>query len=161
HLTGATAVRFNGTGADFTVVSDSQITTRVPNGASSGPITVVTPQGTASSAGSFTVSVASAAPAIDGFTPRIGPVGSRVALIGSHLTGATGVPRNGTAAAFAVDSDTELAFDVPPGATSGPVTVTTPNGSATSSKAFTVGTPAPEIGSLTPGSGAAGTSVSI
>lgn len=49
HFTGATAVAFNGTAATFTINSDSQITATVPNGATSGAITVATPGGTASS----------------------------------------------------------------------------------------------------------------
>jgi uncharacterized repeat protein (TIGR03803 family) len=42
-LTGATSVTFNGTAAVFKVVSNSEITTTVPAGASSGKIKVVTP----------------------------------------------------------------------------------------------------------------------
>lgn len=45
NLTGTTAVHFNGTKAVFTVVSDSEITTRVPKGATTGTITVTTPSG--------------------------------------------------------------------------------------------------------------------
>jgi uncharacterized repeat protein (TIGR03803 family) len=48
-LTGATSVSFNGTGAVFTVVSSSLITTTVPAGATSGQVQVVTPSGTLSS----------------------------------------------------------------------------------------------------------------
>jgi plastocyanin len=57
-FTGATDVRFNGTSVgagNFTVVSDSTITTTVPAGATSGAVSVVTPDGTATSNGSFTV----------------------------------------------------------------------------------------------------------
>jgi len=54
-LTGATSVTFNGTAARFTVVSATQIKTRVPAGASSGRIQVVTPGGTLSTAAPFVV----------------------------------------------------------------------------------------------------------
>jgi hypothetical protein len=54
-FTGASGVSFNGTSASYTVDSDTQITATVPNGATSGPITVAAPAGIASSAGSFTV----------------------------------------------------------------------------------------------------------
>ena len=47
-LTGATSVSFNGTAADFTVVSPSLITTTVPAGATTGKVEVVTPSGTLS-----------------------------------------------------------------------------------------------------------------
>ena len=52
------AVRFNGVAANFTVNSSAQIVANVPNGATSGPITVTTGIGTATSAGSFTVPAA-------------------------------------------------------------------------------------------------------
>lgn len=55
NFLGATAVRFNGTNASFTVVNSGQITTVVPTNARSGPISVVAPAGTNVSAGSFTV----------------------------------------------------------------------------------------------------------
>ncbi len=55
-FTGATAVRFNGLSATFSVVSDTQITATVPSGASTGPIRVTGPAGSSTSAASFTVS---------------------------------------------------------------------------------------------------------
>jgi uncharacterized repeat protein (TIGR03803 family) len=45
-LTGATSVTFNGTAATFKVVSSSEITTNVPEGATTGKVQVVTPNGT-------------------------------------------------------------------------------------------------------------------
>jgi uncharacterized protein (TIGR03437 family) len=44
-LAGATSVTFNGTAAKFTVVSASEITTAVPNSATTGPVRVITPTG--------------------------------------------------------------------------------------------------------------------
>jgi hypothetical protein len=56
NFTGATAVQFNGTAStSFVVNSNTQITTTVPVGAKSGPISVSTPLGTYISASNFTV----------------------------------------------------------------------------------------------------------
>lgn len=55
NFTGATSVKFNGTTATFSVTDASHISTTVPNGATSGAISVTTPGGTATSSGSFTV----------------------------------------------------------------------------------------------------------
>lgn len=52
---GATTVKFNGTSANYTVVSATSITATVPSGASNGSITVSTPIGTATSTTGFVV----------------------------------------------------------------------------------------------------------
>ena len=54
NLTGATSVTFNGVAAAFTV-SATQISTKVPVGATSGPVQVVTPGGTLTSNAAFQV----------------------------------------------------------------------------------------------------------
>jgi hypothetical protein len=54
-LTGAIAVAFNGVAASFAVVSDGLIQTTVPDGATSGRVTVTTPLGTGTSLQVFTV----------------------------------------------------------------------------------------------------------
>ncbi|MDX2080399.1 MAG: S8 family serine peptidase [Terrimicrobiaceae bacterium] len=56
NFAGVTAVRFHGIDAlSFTVVSPSQITTTVPPGATTGPISIVNGFGTATSVSNFTV----------------------------------------------------------------------------------------------------------
>jgi len=62
-----------------------------------------------------------------------GRVGSGVQILGTGLTGATAVTSNGIpATTFNVASDTFMEAIVPPGATTGPVQVTTPGGTSTS-----------------------------
>jgi hypothetical protein len=58
-FSGATAVKFNGTSAKYTVSSDTQISATVPAGATSGPIAVTGPAGTGQSSSSFTVTAGS------------------------------------------------------------------------------------------------------
>ena len=79
-----------------------------------------------------------AAPALASVTPSSGPVGSRVTIAGTHLGGATAVAVGGTPAGFSVASDSELSATVPAGANTGPITVTTSGGTATSAFTFTV-----------------------
>jgi uncharacterized repeat protein (TIGR03803 family) len=55
NLTGTTGVTFNGKDADFTVVSDTEIMTTIPQGASTGTVSVVTPSGTLNSNPRFVV----------------------------------------------------------------------------------------------------------
>src|SRR5262249_8264994 len=129
-------VRFNGTTATFIVNSSSQITTTVPLGATSGPLTVATPAGTVQSAASFLVV---AAPNITGFSPASGGAGSVVAITGNGLLTKTPVTFNGlNAAAFNILSATQIAATAPPNVTTGPIRVTSPGGTAQSATAFTV-----------------------
>ncbi|MBK8724747.1 MAG: immunoglobulin domain-containing protein [Holophagaceae bacterium] len=55
NFSGATAVKFNGTSATFTVNSGTQISTTVPVGATTGTVSVQTAGGTATSPAPFTV----------------------------------------------------------------------------------------------------------
>jgi uncharacterized repeat protein (TIGR03803 family) len=70
--------------------------------------------------------------------PMSGKVGKTVGILGEGLTGTSNVSFNGIPAVFKVWSDTYLRTTVPDGATSGFVTVTTPGGTLTSNKQFTV-----------------------
>ena len=99
-------------------------------------------------------------PAISGFTPASGPVGTAVAIAGINFSGATAVSINGVAAIFSVGSATAITATVAAGTTSGVITVTTPAGTAVSATPFLVGSP-PTISSFTPATGPVGTSVVI
>jgi IPT/TIG domain len=133
-FTGASAVRFGGVLSGFTVASDSVISTSVPPGALTGPISVTTIQGTGSSAASFIV-----APRITTFSPRQAPIGYTLRIHGVNFTSTSQVKFNGLAATFDVESDALILATVPSGATSGPIMVTNPGGSDVSDIDFTVG----------------------
>lgn len=72
------------------------------------------------------------------FVQGAGKVGSSSGILGQGFTGTTTVSFNGTPAAFTVQSDTFILSTVPSGATTGYVTVSTPNGTLTSDKPFIV-----------------------
>lgn len=77
-------------------------------------------------------------------TPSFGTPGTSVTISGWDLSGATDVRFNGTsvgAGNFAVLSDTTVTATVPGSATSGAISVLTPQGTTTSGSAFTVGSP--------------------
>jgi hypothetical protein len=76
-------------------------------------------------------------------------------ISGNNFTGATGVSFNGVAAYFVAVSVTQITSSVPPGASTGKITVTTPGGSATSASDFSV-VWWPIIIGVNPGSGRAG-----
>ena len=84
NFTGATAVRLNGVlVTTFTVDSATQITLTVPLGVNSGPFSVTTPNGTAVSAQSFTVT---SGPANDQFAGAQVLTGSAAIVAGQNVT---------------------------------------------------------------------------
>jgi hypothetical protein len=157
NLSGAIWVQFNFRYADFTVDSDSEIHATVPDGTTTGPISVTTVSGTGSSSSPFTVHT----PTITSFAPAGGPIGTSVDIHGTNFSGATIVTFHSTRADFTVDSDSEIHATVPGGATTGWISVATPSGSALSSSSFTVTGAAPAVSSFTPASGPIGTGVDI
>jgi len=84
------------------------------------------------------VAVQAAAPTISGFNPTSGPIGTSVTISGTNLSGATAVKFNGTSATITLNNATTIKANVPAGASTGKITVTTPGGTATSSGTFTV-----------------------
>lgn len=149
---GINSVDFNGTGASYTYVNDTQIVATVPNGATSGPIHVNTNAGTATS-GTFYVD-----PNITSISPTSGNPGDGVTINGSGFLGVTTVNfYNGVGASYTIGSDNQISATVPSGATTGAITAYGGN-SASSSSTFTVLT---SITSFTPTAGGVGTAVTI
>lgn len=73
-----------------------------------------------------------------GFLPASGRFRTTVEILGQGFTGTKRVSFNGKRADFKVISDTFLVANVPPGAATGFITVTTPSGTLTSNKKFVV-----------------------
>jgi endonuclease G len=98
-------------------------------------------------------------PGITSFDPGSGSVNTNVVITGTNFSGTTFVKFNGSNAVFIVDSSTQITAMVPTNAATGPISVTTPGGTATSSSDFfvnPVGTPdleliASHVGSFTQG----------
>lgn len=158
-LDGTTAVQFNRvSAATFTINSATNLSATVPAGATTGPISVVTSAGIATSANSFTVL---RGPAILDFTPKSGNIGTVVQLIGVNFDGTTSISFGGVATTtFTMNSPSQVTVTVPTGAVTGRIKLTTPVGMATSSDSFSV-TPAPAITSFSPASGGAGSVIVI
>lgn len=99
-------------------------------------------------------------PAITSFTPTSGTAGTVVTISGVNFTGATQVKFNGTAATFTVNSNTQITATAPNGVTTGKISVTTADGTATSAADFVVsvsGAPSVSINDVTLTEGDSGT----
>src|SRR5206468_1584626 len=79
------------------------------------------------------------------FFPTSAMPGTKVTLTGTNITGATSVLFNGASASFTNAATTNLDLRitalVPPDVISGPITIVTPHGSATTTAAFQVPPP--------------------
>ena len=99
------------------------------------------------------------------FTPNGGMAGSAVTLYGNGFNAIAAnnvVKFNGIAAPVSTASATSLTTVVPAGASTGKISVSNPNGSATTATDFVVGAQlAPTITSFTPSMGSVGTNVTI
>ncbi|MCG8604962.1 IPT/TIG domain-containing protein, partial [bacterium] len=159
NFTGTTDVTFNGISADTVIVdSDSQLRADVPTAASTGKISVTNQDGSGQSTDDFVIIQA---PSIASFSPGSGPIGSEVTISGADFSLVSDVSFNDTsAAAFFIDSETQIRATVPSGATDGSLTVTNFAGTDTSVTEFDV-TFVPLITSMTPSSGIVGTEVTL
>jgi DNA-binding beta-propeller fold protein YncE len=136
NVAGAIAVKFNGLPARVSSDAATQITATVPNGATTGRISVSTPGGTATSASSFAVTFT-----LSGVSPASGPTGTDVTITGTGFTATSSVKFNGVAATvLSRTPPTKLVAVVPATASTGKITVTNttpPVGTVTSATSFT------------------------
>jgi uncharacterized repeat protein (TIGR03803 family) len=130
----SSVVKFGGTQATTIALTGTAfISATVPAEALTGPVTVTTGTTTLTSPQTFKV-----LPTITNI-PSSGSVGTLVAIDGTELTQTTTVKFGGVkATSFTVNSDTQVTAEVPTGAKTGKIAVTTQGGSATSKTTFTV-----------------------
>jgi uncharacterized repeat protein (TIGR03803 family) len=131
----ASVVKFGGVAAtSVTLSGTTYLTAVVPAGALTAPVTVTTSGTKLTSSQTFKV-----LPTISGFTPTSGPVGTAVTITGTGLMQTTKVTFGGVAVTtFTVNSDTQVTADVPAGAKTGKIGITTKGGKVTSKTSFTV-----------------------
>ena len=131
----SSVVKFGGVQAtSITRSGTTFISATVPVGALTGSVTVTTGATTLTSNRAFRVT-----PTLLSFSPTSGTVGTPVVLTGTGLTQTTKVTFGGVpATSFAVNSDSQVTANVPTGARTGKIVVTTTGGSATSKTNFTV-----------------------
>jgi photosystem II stability/assembly factor-like uncharacterized protein len=88
--------------------------------------------------GAYKTPAPSARPVITSFSPASGPVGTVVTVTGKRLTYVQTGTVGGVAASVSVVSATQVRVAVPSGTSGGPITLTAPGGTATSTGSFTV-----------------------
>ena len=154
---GTSTVKLNGATATVTNWGDTQVVITVPNTISGSMI--VTEGGVASNGVAFTVPP----PQISSLSPTSGVVGTQVTINGSGFGATQGsstanfyAGRQGSIVSW---SATQIVATVPAHATTGAVTVTVNTVSSNTDQIFTM--PNPAITTLSPNSGAVGTSVTI
>jgi hypothetical protein len=134
------SVTFGGVAAPVLALTSNFLLTRVPAGAQTGPVTVTTAAGTATSTQTFTV-LPTSAPAVVSTSPGTGPAagGTLVTITGSGFQAGAAVTFGGVPAkGVNVTSATSLAAIAPPGSGTVDVRVTNQDtGTATKAGAFT------------------------
>lgn len=151
---GLTEVRFNDVKATTVKTNSStRVEAVVPAGAATGPIKIVTTNGT------FTTEADFVFPArVTSFTPGSGRRGDVITIDGQNLTSTTRVLFNGVEAEFTIVSPSRITATIPASATSGKIAVETPAGKVESSASLTI---LPVLDGFTPTSGARGTPVHL
>ncbi len=152
NFTPVTTVRFNGVSSPFTRTADTQISTTIPAGATTGKITVTGSNGTGTSELDFVVgpTIDNDPPFFPPFNPMAGQPGDWIVVYGNDFSGLTNVSFNGVLACGVAfpnpgcaniiqTAQSQLQARVPVGAKTGPIKVLTTNGEAISPVDFTVG----------------------
>jgi hypothetical protein len=132
-----TSVRFGGVNASFgpTLDTNHKIQATVPLAAGPGGqyITVINPNGEDSIP--FNVDFS---PVVNSFSPASASTGDLITVSGVRFTGATSVMLGSASITYTAVNDSTITFNVPSGAISGAITVTTPYGSGTSKASLSI-----------------------
>ncbi len=154
NLLGAMSVLFGSTTAPYTVLNNNTIQATVPAGVSSSPVRVNVPAGSFTTTTNFRMQ-----PSITSFAPSVVMAGSMVTISGAALNeGLSSVQFNGVNASFNPPIYGQVNAIVPAGAATGPITVTTTNGSFTTPNRIYL---PPSITSFAPTNSAVGSTVTI
>lgn len=153
-LLGTTTVSFGGVNVVPQAVTPTNVTVVVPPLTQSVPLLVTTPGGAFLTAQNLIL-----LPRIVSATPLAGAPGTVVTLDGDGLAGTTGVWFGGVASQRVTNlSPARVTAVVPAGAWTGPITLTTGNGTNVTSSAFVV---APTVADFVPAQAKPGTSVTL
>lgn len=151
-------VAFNGVTAEVTQATATSLTVTVPEGATTGKISVTVHGKTVTSDADFIV----LDPSITGFSPIEGAVGTTVTITGVNFSPEPSenvVQFNGVNAEVSQASTTSLTVIVPELATTGKISVTVYGKTVLSEARFVI--PLPAITSLNPAFGTAGIPITI
>jgi len=160
-LTTTSSVTFDGINVDFRAPNDGLLWVFVPAGAKVGSDTINITTAGGSVSTSFTV-LAPAAPTVTSISPGSATPGTLLYVYGTGLTTTSSVTFDGININFRAPNDGLLWIFVPAGAHVGSDTINITTAGGMVSTSFTVlAPPAPTITSVSPGSGSAGTFVSI
>jgi hypothetical protein len=136
NLANPVQVMIGNTAVNFTGQSATSLIAAVPANARSGPITVSTAAGFGTSAAILTIT---GPPQISDFFPAEGGIGQSVAVDGTNLDTTTSIEVGGVLTTrISIDDSSLIWFEVPAGALSGPIRITSALGVATSTDIFTV-----------------------
>ena len=163
---GVAAVSFGGIQAAFTFLDATWVQAVVPPGAPPGPSTVAltTPAGPCAANDPFRVlAPPTGPPVIASFTPLSGDGSLALTVKGAGLSAVTRATLGPVELLVTPETDATLSARFPPGAAlpSGPLRLSSPRGSATSTQAFKAAPRAPKVEGLSPRTGAPGTPVAF
>lgn len=136
YFTGTQQVYFNGVPAAFVIENDQRLSATVPEGATDGVISVLTPGGLARSAKSFEVLKV---PQIFSFSPGEGPRGTAVEITGQNFVNILDVSFGGWSSRdVEIISETSIIATVPENSNTGRIRVRNAAGMATTPEVFRV-----------------------